>query len=188
MLGLRVPDDVAVIGVDNDVICDLAAPPLTSIEQGKFLIGYTAAASLDQLINGDKAVPARQVIRPVGVVARQSTDLLYVADPTVAEALRLIRQEACRGAHASLICRQIGLSRSTLDKRFKEVIGRPIDQEIRRIRLMRASELLARTKLPLKAVAKEAGFGSEQYLSAVFSKSMGCTPAAYRRDHRDSVQ
>jgi len=187
ILGLRVPDDVSVIGVDNDIICDLATPPLTSIEQGKFQIGYTAASSLDQLINGKRKVPARQVIPPVGVVARQSTDLLCVADPTVAEALRLIRQEACRGGHAASICRSIGLSRSTLDKRFKEAIGRPVDQEIRRIRLMRACELLARTKMPLKEIAREAGFGSEQYLSAVFLKMMGATPAAYRRDHRGSI-
>ncbi len=188
LMGLRVPDDVSVIGVDNDVICELADPPLSSIEQGKFQIGYTAAASLDDLFSRKKSVPPRNLIAPVGLVARQSTDLLYVEDPTLAEALRLIRQEACKGTHAALICRQIGLSRSTLDKRFKETIGRPIDQEIRRIRFARACELLARTKLPLRAVAKESGFGSEQYLSAVFSKQMGCTPAGYRRDHRDSPQ
>lgn len=187
ILGLQVPDDVAVIGVDNDIICDLATPPLTSIEQGKFQIGYTAAASLDQLIGGRRRVPLRQVIPPVGIVARQSTDLLCVSDPCVAQALRLIRQEACLGTHAAAVCRSIGLSRNTLDKRFKDAIGRTIDQEIRRIRLMRACELLARTKLPLRLVAKQACFGSEQYLSAVFGKMMHCTPAAYRREHRDSL-
>lgn len=187
LLGLRVPDDVAVIGVDNDVICELADPPLSSIEQGKFQIGYTAAESLDALMNRRKKVPARQLITPVGLVARQSTDLLCVADPALADALTLIRNQACNGMDAEEICRRIGLSRSTMDKRFKETIGRPIDQEIRRIRLARACELLARTKLPLREVAKEAGFGSEQYLSAVFSKQAGCTPASYRRDHRDSL-
>lgn len=187
LLGLRVPDDVAVIGVDNDVICELADPPLSSIEQGRFQIGYTAASALEDLFNRRKKIPSRNLIAPVGLVARQSTDLLYVEDPSIAEALRLIRLEACKGTHAGLICSQVGLSRSTLDKRFKETIGRPIDQEIRRIRLARACELLARTKLTLRAVAKESGLGSEQYLSAVFSKQMGCTPAAYRRDHRDSI-
>lgn len=82
---------------------------------------------------------------------------------------------------------RVGVSRGTLDKRCKALIGRPVDQEIRRVRLDRACELLARTKLPLRAVAKEAGFGSEQYLSAVFAKQMDCTPATYRRDHRDSL-
>lgn len=187
LLGLRVPDDVSVIGVDNDAICELTPPPLSSIEQGRFQIGYTAAASLEDLFNHRKKVSPRNLIAPVGLVARQSTDLLCVEDSTLAEALRLIRQEACQGTHAALICRQVGLSRSTLDKRFKETIGRPIDQEIRRVRLARACELLARTKLPLREVAKEAGFGSEQYLSAVFSKQMGCTPAGYRREHRDSL-
>jgi len=187
LLGLRVPDDVAVIGVDNDVICELADPPLSSIEQGRFQIGYTAASSLEDLFTRRKKVPSRRLIVPLGLVARQSTDLLYVEDASIAEALRLIRLEACKGTHAGRICRQVGLSRSALDKRFKETIGRPVDQEIRRVRFARACELLARTKLPLREVAKEAGFGSEQYLSAVFSKQSGCTPASYRRDHRDSL-
>ncbi len=187
LLGLRVPDDVAVLGVDNDVICELADPPLSSIEQGKFQIGYSAAAALDRLMAHKKDVPPRQIVRPVGLVARQSTDLLCVADPLLAQSLTIIRREACQGLQAEAVCRRIGLSRGTLDKRFKETIGRPIDQEIRRVRIARACELLSRTKLPIRSVAHQAGFGSEQYLSAVFSKQMGCTPATYRRDHRDSL-
>ena len=131
LLGLRVPDDVAVIGVDNDVICELADPPLSSIEQGKFRIGYTAAASLDDCFHRRKKVPARQLIRPVGLVTRQSTNLLCVSDPAVAEAFAQIRRDACQGLYATQVCSQIGLSRSTMDKRFKSVIGRSIDQEIR---------------------------------------------------------
>ncbi len=185
--GLRVPDDVAVIGVDNDLVCELADPPLSSIEQGRFQIGYHAAASLDALMDGGGPVPARRLVAPVGVVSRQSTDLLCVSDPVLARALGMIREEACRGLDADRLCRTVGVSRGTLDKRCKALIGRPVDQEIRRVRLDRACELLARTKLPLRAVAKEAGFGSEQYLSAVFAKQMDCTPATYRRDHRDSL-
>lgn len=188
LLGLRVPDDVSVIGVDNDIICDLAEPPLTSVEQGKFQLGYSAAASLDVLMDGKKKIAPITLIDPVGIVTRQSTDMLYVEDPIIAEALRLIRKDACRGIHAEMICLQVGLSRSSLDKRFKAVIDRSIDQEIRQIRLARACELLSRTKLPLKAVARESGFGSEQYLSAVFSKHLKCTPATYRNLHRDSSQ
>jgi LacI family transcriptional regulator len=186
ILGLRVPDDVAVIGVDNDVICELADPPLSSIEQGRFQIGYTAASLLDDLFECKSRVPMRQLIAPVGLVARQSTDLLCVADPAIAAALTLIRDRACQGLDADLVCREAGLSRSTLDKRFKEIIGRPIDQEIRRVRLTRACELLARTKLPLREVAAASGFGSEQYLSAVFAKKFRTTPSSYRRDHRGS--
>jgi LacI family transcriptional regulator len=185
-IGLRVPDDVALIGVDNDLACDLTDPPLSSIEQGRFGIGYTAAASLDKLMSGADTVPSRQVIAPVGLVPRQSTDVCFVSNPIVAEALRRIRDEACRGLGAGTLAEQAGLSRNTLDKYFKQTVGRSIDQEIRRIRIARAQELLTRTKLPLADVAARAGFGSEQYLSAVFSKQLGCTPARYRMNHRQA--
>lgn len=188
LVGLRVPDDVAVIGVDNDAVCELADPPLTSIEQGRFQIGYHAAASLDALLNGDEAVPPLRLIEPVGLVSRQSTDIVYVSDPVLARALGLIREHACQGLDVENLCRTLGVSRGTLDKRCKAAIGRPVDQEIRRVKLGRACELLSRTKLPLRIVAKQAGFGSEQYLSAVFAKQIGTSPATYRRDHRDALQ
>ena len=186
VVGLRVPDDVAVIGVDNDAVCELADPPLSSIEQGRFQIGYHAAASLDALLTGGGPVVSRRLVAPVGVVSRQSTDILCVADPALAQVLSLIREQACQGIDAERLCRTVGLSRSTLDKRCKTMIGRPLDQEIRRVRINRACDLLARTKLTLKEIAKETGFGSEQYLSAVFAKQLRCTPASYRREHRDS--
>ncbi len=182
--GLMVPEDVAVIGVDNDLVCDLADPPLTSVEQGRFQIGYTAASLLDKLM--DKKPPAKlwHFIAPVGVVSRQSTDLIYVADREVAQALRIIRLEASRGVQPDAIAARLQLSRSTLDKRFKSSIGRPVDAEIRRVRLERALDLLARADLPLRKVAHEAGFANEQYMSAVIGKACGCTPLQYREEHR----
>lgn len=185
-LGLRVPDDVAVIGVDNDIVCELADPPLSSIEQGKFQIGYAAAKLLEQLMSNGGKIPSRQLIAPVGLVPRQSTNLLCVADQTLAVALRTIRERACHGLQAHEVAKQAGLSRNTLDKRCKALIGRSIDLEIRRVRLDCAKDLLARTALPLRDVARRAGFGSEQYLSSVFSKTVGCRPSQYRIDHRDS--
>jgi len=183
--GLRVPDDMAVIGVDNDVVCELADPPLSSVEQGRFQIGYTAASLLDKLMTGQKVKQLRHMIPPVGLVSRQSTDLLYVADHDVATALRIIRNEACRGLQVEKVAERLQLSRSTLDKRFKQAIGRPVDQEIRRVRLARAKELLTRTDLPLREVAQAAGYGNEQYLSAVLRQECHCTPSAYRHTHRD---
>lgn len=183
--GLRVPEDVAVIGVDNDVVCDLTDPPLTSVEQGRFQIGYTAAKVLDRLMAGGAARPLRYVIPPVGLVCRQSTDLLYVADRRVAEALRIIREQACHGLQAQAVAGLVQCSRSTLDKQFRQSLGWPVDQEIRRVRLARARELLARTDLPLRAVAREAGYANEQYLSAVIRKELRCTPFAYRQNHRN---
>lgn len=184
LAGVRVPDDAAVVGVDDDVVCELADPLLTSIEQGRFRIGYTAAALLDRMMDGREPAAPRTVIPPVGLVPRQSTDLLYVLDRAVAEALRIVREEACRGLQASAVAERLRLSRSTLDKRFKEHVGRPVDQEIRRVRLERAKELLARTDLPPAAVAREAGYGTVQYLNTVLGKALRCTPAEYRRGHR----
>jgi LacI family transcriptional regulator len=185
-LGLRVPDDVSVIGVDNDIVCELADPPLSSIEQGKFQIGYAAAKTLEQLMSTGGEIPLRQLIAPVGLVPRQSTNLLCVADQPLATALRMIRERACHGLQAHEVAKQIGLSRNTLDKRCKAHIGRSIDLEIRRVRLDCAKNLLARTALPLREVARRSGFGSEQYLSSVFSNTVGCRPSQYRIDHRDS--
>lgn len=183
--GLRVPDDVAVIGVDNDVVCELGDPPLSSVEQGRFQIGYTAATLLDAWMNGRKPKQARYVIPPVGLIKRQSTDLLYVEDRLTAAAVRMIREEACRGVQAAAVAERLGVSRGTLDKRFKQTIGYPVDEEIRRVRLARAKELLARTALPLREVACEAGYATVQYLSTVINKDAQCTPSEYRRRHRD---
>lgn len=185
-MGLRVPDDVAVIGVDNDNVCDLATPPLSSVEQGRFQIGYQAAALLDQLMRGQRPKQLRLCVPPVGIVRRQSTDLMYVADKQVASALRLIREQACQGLQSERVAEAVQLSRSTLDRRFRECIGRLVDEEIRRVRLTRAQELLARTELPLRVIARQAGYGSEQYLSAVMRSACGCTPGEYRFGHRNA--
>lgn len=185
-LGLRVPDDVAVIGVDNDIVCELADPPLSSIEQGRFRIGYSAASTLELMMSGRQRIPPRQIIPPVGIVARQSTDILCVADEALATALRMIRERACHGLQAGEVAARVGLSRNTLDKRCKAQLGRSIDLEIRRVRMECAKELLARTPLPLREIARKAGFGSEQYLSSAFSKAVGCRPSQYRASHLES--
>jgi LacI family transcriptional regulator len=181
--GIRVPEEVAVIGVDNDAVCELADPPLSSIGQGRFQIGYTAARLLDEMMAGRKPRRKKIIIPPVGVFSRQSTDLLCVADHEVSHALRIIREQACSGLQAEDVAQQLKISRSTLDKRFKRSIGRPVDREIRRVRLARATELLARTNLPLRNVARESGYGNEQYLSAVMRAEFHCTPMQYRHEH-----
>lgn len=182
--GLKVPDDVAVIGVDNDSVCDLASPPLTSIEQGRFQVGYLAASILHRMMSGQPWDSFNLCVPPVGLVTRQSTDLIYVADAKVAQALSMIRAQACRGLQAEVVAERLGVSRGTLDKRFKETLGHTADQEIRRTRLAKAQELLSRTALPIRDVAFRAGYGNEQYLNAVMRAATGSTPAQYRQTHR----
>jgi LacI family transcriptional regulator len=181
-LGVRVPEDVALIGVDNDeMICDLTDPPLSSIEQGARQMGYQAAELLDRLMDGRKVSQLRFVVEPEGVVARRSTDVLAVEDPDVATAVRFIREHACRRILASDVVRRVGVSPSTLKNRFKAVTGRTIHAEIQRVRLERAKQLIADTDLPLKQVAMQAGFQYVQYLTTLFHRSVGQTPARFRR-------
>lgn len=181
-LGVRVPEDVAVIGVDNDeMICDLTDPPLSSIEQGARQMGYRAAAMLDRLMAGRKASSLRLVIEPEGVVSRRSTDILAVEDPDVAAAVRLIRERACRRLQIGDVAGAVGVSPSTLKKRFKAVIGRTVHAEIRRVRIEQAKELISTTDLPLKQVALRSGFQYVQYMTRLFLRHVGQTPAKYRR-------
>ena len=181
-VGARVPEDVALIGVDNDeMICDLTDPPLSSVEQGARRMGYQAAALLDRLMAGRKSSRVHFVVEPEGVVTRRSTDILAIEDPDVATAVRFIRQYACKRIGVDDVADQVGVSRSTLKNRFKAAIGRSIHAEIQRVQLERAKQLVADTDLPLKQVAVQAGFQYVQYLTRLFRTRVGQTPAKFRQ-------
>jgi LacI family transcriptional regulator len=180
--GLRVPDDVAVLGVDNDeLLCDLADPPLTSVVPNAARTGAEAAALLDRLMAGEPVPPTAHLISPTGVVTRQSTDVLAVDDPDVAAAVRFIRANACRGIGVADVLRAVAVSRRVLEVRFAKLLGRTPHEEIVRLQICRAKEILARTALPLAAVADRVGFAHPEYLSVAFKKATGLTPGAYRR-------
>lgn len=184
-LGQRVPDDVAVVGVDNDeLICNLASPPLTSIVQGTEEIGYRAAALLDRLMQRRTRKITHLVIDPVTVVTRESTDLVATEDSVASTALAYIRQHACHGIQVGHVARQADVSRSTLDDRFKRVVGRTVHAEIQRVQLNTAQRLLVTTDITLDEIARRAGFRNAQYLNAVFRRTLGQTPGQYRRAAR----
>jgi LacI family transcriptional regulator len=181
-IGLRVPEDVAVLGVDNDeVICELTDPPLSSIEHGAGIMGYQAAALLDQLMNGKKAKKMLTFIPPKEVVTRRSTDVLAIPDPVVAAAMAFIHQNSCRPIHIADVVAAVRVSRSTLEKRFKPVTGRTMHDEIQRLQINCARSLLATTDLPLKQVAAMAGFAHIHYMTTIFHQQTGWTPAEYRK-------
>jgi LacI family transcriptional regulator len=182
--GLRIPDDVALIGVDNDaMLCDLTDPPLSSVEQNRFAIGYTAASLLDQLIKRRKPRRLLHVVPPLGVVTRQSTNLVAVTDSGISEILRQIRDNACSGLTADAVAEKAEISRATLDNRLKASIGRTADLEIRRVRLAKAENLLIQTSLPLRDIATQAGFGTEQYFCAAWKKQKRLTAGQFRAAH-----
>ena len=181
---VAVPEQVAVIGADNDeLICNLCLPPLSSVIINDAQRGYQAAAVLDQLMAG-KPPPREPVyVEPSGVVSRASSDILAIEDEVIAAAIRYVRDHACDGISVDDVVRAVPLSRSVLERRFRRVVGRTVNDEIVRVRLNRAVELLSATELELKVIAQKAGFGSPSYMGAVFREKLGRTPGSYRAAH-----
>jgi len=180
--GIRVPNEAAVVGVDNDeMLCELTTPPLTSIEQGSQRIGYEAAALLAQLMVGKRPRQLCHVIPPEGLVARQSTDVVACDDQELAAAVRFIRQRACDPIRVADVLAIAQLSRSTLERKFLDTLGRTIHAEIERVQVERAKQLLAGTSLLVKQIAQRCGFRYPQYMTVVFRRCTGQTPFAYRR-------
>ncbi|MFM9952570.1 MAG: substrate-binding domain-containing protein [Opitutaceae bacterium] len=181
--GLAVPEQVAVLGVDNDeVLCALSPPPLSSITLNPRRAGWEAAALLSRLMRGELLPPAAHLIPPVAIATRQSTDILAVHDPKIASALRYIREHACAGIGVGEVLRHCPMARRALENRFARLLGRTPGEEILRVQLNRVKELLIGTKLPIWEIAGRTGFGPE-YLSVVFQRQFKTTPSRFRRDH-----
>ncbi len=179
---LLVPEQVAVLGVDNDdVVCDLSDPPLSSVDLNCPQIGFEAATLLARMLRGRKVPRRTMLLEPHGVVARRSTDVLAIEDPEIAQALRMIRARACVGLTVAELLRSCSLSASSLERRFTRLLGRTPKSEIIRVRLQHVVELLAEPSLSLEAVAAQSGFKYPEYLNAVFKKKFGISPGRYRR-------
>ena len=180
-VGVNVPEQVAVLGVDNDeLLCDLCTPPLSSVMPSANRAGQEAARLLDALMRGRK-VREKHLIDPIGVVTRQSSDVLAIDDEDVAAAVRFIRDRACDGINVLDLLEVVPISRRVLETRFQECIGRTPHQEIVRRRIERACQLLANSDVSLSRVASLTGFRSEGYLIVAFRREMGITPGQYRR-------
>lgn len=180
--GVAVPEEAAVIGVDNDEpLCMIADPPLSSVNSNHERVGFEAAALLDRLMSGECPPDSAVHVQPQGVVARTSTDVLAIDDAEMAAIVRFIRERACEGINVRDVVSFSGLSRSTLIRRAQKVLGRSLHAEIVRVRLQRACRLLAETDLSLEAVTSNSGFKHRQYLYKVFQDKFGETPAEYRK-------
>jgi len=182
--GVAVPEEVAVIGADNEVLaCELAYPPLSSVIPDCRRIGYEAAALLDGLMQGAPAPSSTLEIPPLGIATRQSTDVTAIADPSVAVAMTFIREHACEGIDVEDVLNHVLVSRSVLQKRFRATLHRTIHEVIAGERLRRVKQLLIETELSLQGIAERSGFSHLEYLSAVFRKATGSTLAVYRKEH-----
>ncbi len=180
-IGVAVPDEVAVIGVDNDeVLCDLSDPPLSSVVPNAERIGYEAAAMLAGLMAGKKSRGQRLFVMPEEIVTRRSTEVLAIEDRQIAAAERFIREHACEGIDVSDVVRAVPLSRSTLERRYAAILGYSPKHEILRVRLNRAKQLLVETDFPIATIAEKIGLEHTEYLSVIFKKKVGVTPAEFR--------
>jgi len=179
--GLRVPDEVAVIGVDNDeLLCELCDPPLSSIALNAEKAGYEAAELLERLMRGEKVPPRCISIEPTHVVARQSTEIAATGDAKIADALRFIRHEANRPLSVPDVAAHIGLSRRSLELRFRRALGHTVLTEIRRVQLERVRAFLIETDLPIGQIAAQCGFANGNYLGKIFRRECGETPQRFR--------
>lgn len=180
---IAVPEQVAVIGVDNDrLLCDLAMPPLSSVAPDSYRSGYEAASLLDKLMSGEQIPAEAHLIKPIGIETRQSTDISAIMDPDVAVAVRYIREHACTGINVGDVLKQVPVARGALETRFQKLLGRTPHEEIVRFRIARVKQLLAETDLTLGEIASRTGYRHVEYLTVAFKKQVGITPSKYREE------
>ena len=185
--GIDVPEEVAIVGVDNDeLLCDLCHTPLTSILPNAEEVGFQSALTLSKMLASKKRKhPNSQLtIPPLGIVVRRSSDIVAVEDSDMAAALKLIREEACSGISVSEVVSKIEMSRSSIERKFRDLLGRTPQQEIRRIQLNKVCALLSSTDLPIESIAPKCGFEHPEYLHVVFKRVLSTTPGQFRNLNR----
>jgi LacI family transcriptional regulator len=183
--GLHVPDQVGIIGVDNDeLVCELSSPTISSVGINFERAGYESARALDEWMRrGKKSRPARIDALATHVVPRLSTDILAVEDPQLLKALRFIRDHARENVRVADVSRAAGLSRRALENRFRLELGRSILQEIRRIRVDLISQMLVETDLPVSDIARALGYENLQHIARYFRKEKHMSLVAFRKSH-----
>ncbi|MEY4242550.1 MAG: hypothetical protein RLZZ245_135 [Verrucomicrobiota bacterium] len=181
--GLKVPEEVSVMsGSDDNLFCKVAPIPISAVNPAAEDIGLRAAAHLDSMMSQPKSAVQRQIlIPPLGVVTRQSTETLAVADPALVRALRFIREDPSQPLRVSDVAASAGLCRRALEQRFAKMLGRTPAEEIRRVRIDRAIDLLQRTSLPVSLVAEKSGFSTAEYMASVFRSHLNVAPTSFRK-------
>jgi LacI family transcriptional regulator len=179
---IAVPEEVAVLGVENDeTLCEMSVPPLTSMRLAGEQVGYEAAKLLDRLMKGGKPPKTSLLLKPLGIISRKSTDTVAINDKLLSQAIRLIREKASEGVRVKDVLKSVPLSRSTLERSFREVLGRSPTAEINRVRLGEAKRFLDDSDMTLEQIAMRTGYSSVQYFTHAFRLMFGCTPGGYRK-------
>ncbi|MDF2646425.1 MAG: DNA-binding transcriptional regulator [Paenibacillus sp.] len=186
---IAVPDEVAVLGVDNDeLLCELSNPPLSSIQTNAVKTGYQAAELLERMMSGEVIGGQMYLIEPLSIQVRLSTDVLAVEDKMVSDAVRFIRNHAYDDIQVQDILDQFKVSRRILESRFQKVLGRTPHDEIINVKLKLVKKLLLETKLSLAVIAERIGFKHTEYMSVVFKRATGIRPGQFRQQNKHQIQ
>jgi len=181
---IDVPEEVSVVGVDNDeLFCKLSNPPMSSVDRNARMVGYRAAEILQGLLEGKPPEQPYEWVRPIGVTVRVSTDTTAISDKLISQALSYIREHACNGIEVNDVVAALPVSRATLERRFRKVMDRSINGEINRVRIAKIKQLLLETELKLSSIAKLTGFNHTEYMSSLFKKLTGITPGQFRQNN-----
>ncbi len=179
---VRVPDDLALLGVDDDAaICELSQVPLSSIPQNLARIGFESARRLDGLMTRPRKAASRLLIPPREIVVRRSSDIIAVEDPHVAAALKFIHQADLRHLSIKTLLQSVHVSRQFLDRCFKHTLGQTLSERIRIRRLEEARRRLLQTRLPIHRIARAVGFSQSENLTRFFRSWTGLPPSEYRK-------
>ncbi len=179
--GWNVPDDVAVLsGADDELLCDISNIPMSWVASAAEEIGQKAALLLDHLMKGEDPPFDYRKVQPLGVVTRQSTNILAVNDDSLAKAIRFIRETTGRPIQVQDVIDTVHMSRRVLERRFMQVLGRTPAEEIYRSRIERARNLLLHSDFSIPDISERAGFGSPEHMVHVFRKNLGLTPRQFR--------
>ena len=181
LAGLNIPSEVAVLAVNDDPMCQLLSPPLSSIALPSERVGYEAAATMSALLNGRKDVPRRRLVPPLGVVVRRSSDALQVPDQVVSKALRYMRDHPHEAVGVKELAAHVGVSRRSLERRFREAVGRTPGEEVQRLRAVLWRRLLTDTDLSIAEIAQRCGFSAPTTLATAVRRAEGLSPSDYRQ-------
>jgi LacI family transcriptional regulator len=182
-LGIRVPDEVALLGAGNDaLVCSLLSPKLSSVALNSRLVGYRSAVLLDNMMRDPSYQVEPLTVPPTHVVVRQSTDMVAIDDPSVSVAISYIRENHFLPIGVNDIAEHLGVSRRTLERRFRQWMPHSPEAELIKVRLERARELLRDTNLSVAQIGERVGFHSPEYFSNTFRRKQGLTPNRYRME------
>jgi LacI family transcriptional regulator len=186
--GIRIPEDVAIVGGDNEpTICLHPKPTLTSVECEYDNVGYQAAQMLHRLLRGDELKNQVVLIKPKELVVRQSSDFIYVDDEIVSDAMQFIARNSHRAIGVAKVAAAAGTARRTLELRFKNYVGRSVAAEIRRVRMDHARRLLANSDQSIAQIARLTGIGTAHHFARLFRREFGISPSEYRKQFLKSV-